>query len=73
MTRRELAAFLVAAPGLAAAPAVVQTAGAPEPAPPPAQPNDQFAAAKDDLRQAAAQLAKAKLDITTEPAFRFKA
>ena len=28
---------------------------------------------RDDLRQAAAQLAKAKLDITTEPAFRFKA
>jgi hypothetical protein len=69
MTRRELAAFLVAAPGLAAAPAVAQTANAPE----PASPDDQLAAAKDDLRQAAAQLAKTKLDMATEPAFRFKA
>jgi hypothetical protein len=67
MTRRELAALLVAAPAMA------QTAAAPEPAPPPAQPNDQIAAAKDDLRQAATQLAKAKLNVTTEPAFRFKA
>ena len=69
MTRRELAAFLVAVPGLAAAPVVAQTVREPE----PATPDDQLAAAKDDLRQAAAQLAKAKLDITTEPAFRFKA
>jgi len=52
---------------------MAQTAAAPEPAPPPAQPNDQIAAAKDDLRQAATQLAKAKLNVTTEPAFRFKA
>ncbi len=63
MTRRELATFLVVAP------AAAQTAGAPE----PAQPSDQLAAAEDDLRKAAARLAKAKLDITTEPAFRFKA
>jgi hypothetical protein len=64
MTRRELAAFLAVA-----APAIAQTATAPE----PAQPSDPVAAAKDDLQQAAAQLAKAKLDMTTEPAFRFKA
>lgn len=63
MTRRELAAFLVAVP------VVAQTANVPE----PAQPPDAIAAAKDDLRQAAAQLAKAKLEMTTEPAFRFKA
>jgi hypothetical protein len=63
MTRRDLAAFLVAIP------AVAQTAAVPE----PAQPDDQLAAATDDLHQAAAQLAKSKLDVTTEPAFRFKA
>jgi hypothetical protein len=63
MTRRELAAFLVAVP------AVAQTAAAPE----DSQPNDPAAAAKDDLREASAQLAKAKLEMTTEPAFRFKA
>jgi hypothetical protein len=63
MTRRELAALLVAAP------AVAQTASVPQ----PAQPSDPLSAAQDDLHKAAAQLAKAKLDITTEPAFRFKA
>ena len=63
MTRRELAAFMVAAPVLAQTPAVQPTE----------RPSDPIAAAKDDLRESAAQLAKAKLDITTEPAFRFKA
>jgi hypothetical protein len=63
MTRRELAAFL------AVAPAVAQTAVAPD----PPQPSDPLAAAKDDLNRAAAQLAKPKLEMTTEPAFRFKA
>jgi hypothetical protein len=48
---------------------MAQTASAPQ----PAAPDDPVAAAKDDLRQAAADLAKAKMDITTEPAFRFKA
>jgi hypothetical protein len=63
MTRRELAVLFVAAPALAQTPAAQQ----------PAQSSDPIAVAKDDLRQSAAQLAKAKLDITTEPAFRFKA
>jgi hypothetical protein len=63
MTRRELAAVLVAAS------AVAQTASVPQ----SAQPPDPLAAAKDDIRQAADKLAAAKLDLTTEPAFRFKA
>ena len=63
MTRRELAALFVAAPALAQTPA----------APQPAQSSDPLAAAKDDLRQSAAELAKARLDVATEPAFRFKA
>jgi hypothetical protein len=63
MTRRELAAVLVAAPVAA------QTASDP----PPAQPSDPLSGARDDLQKASAQLAKAKLDIVTEPAFRFKA
>jgi hypothetical protein len=54
---------------LVAAPVVAQTASVPQ----PAQPSDPLSAAKDDLRQAADKLAGAKLDITTEPAFRFKA
>jgi len=54
---------MVAAPVLAQTPAVQPTE----------RPSDPIAAAKDDLRESAAQLAKAKLDITTEPAFRFKA
>ena len=67
MTRRELAALLIAVP------AAAQTVTSPEPANPPAELKDQLAAAKDDLRQAAAQLDKVKLDLTTEPAFHFKA
>jgi len=67
MTRRELAALLVAVP------TVAQTAASSEPATPPAAPGDQLASAMDDLRQAAAQLDKVKLDVTTEPAFHFKA
>jgi hypothetical protein len=63
MTRRELAALIVAVP------AAAQTASVPQ----PAQLSDPQSAAKDDLKQASAQLAKAKLDIITEPAFRFKA
>jgi hypothetical protein len=63
MTRRELAALIVAVP------AAAQTASVP----PSAQPPDPLSAAKDDLRQAADRLAGAKLEITTEPAFRFKA
>jgi len=63
MTRRELAAVLVAAP------AVAQTANVPL----PAQPADPLSVAKDDLQKAVSQLAKAKLDMATEPAFRFKA
>lgn len=63
MTRRELAALLVAAP------AVAQTTSVPQ----PAEPSDPQSAAKDDLRQAADKLAGAKLDIATEPAFRFRA
>ena len=63
MTRRELAAVLLATPALAQTP----------PVPTPAPSDDPVAAAKDDLRQAAAQMAKAKLDMATEPAFRFKA
>ena len=69
MTRRELAAFVAAIPGLAAVPALAQAPGTPA----NGQSTDPLNAAKDDLRQAAAQLAKAKLDMTTEPAFRFKA
>jgi hypothetical protein len=63
MTRRELAALALAVP------AAAQTMASPE----PTKPEDQLAAARDDLRQAAAQLDKVKLDVTTEPAFHFKA
>jgi hypothetical protein len=48
---------------------VAQTASVPQ----PAQPSDPQSAAKADLQKAAAQLAGAKLDIATEPAFRFRA
>jgi len=63
MTRRELAALLIAVP------AAVQTTASPD----TAKAEDQLASARDDLRQAAAQLDKMKLDVTTEPAFHFKA
>jgi hypothetical protein len=67
MTRRELAAFLVAAPALRPAEAAQATSAAE-----PAQ-DDRVAEMKKDIRDAIAQLAKTKLDIATEPAFRFKA
>jgi len=67
MTRRELAALVLAVPAAAG------TMASPEPTNPPATPEDQLASARDDLRQAAAQLDKVKLDVTTEPAFHFKA
>jgi len=67
MTRRELAALLIAVP------AAAQTVAPAEPAKPPATPEDQLVSARDDLRQSAAQLDKVKLDVTTEPAFHFKA
>jgi len=63
MTRRELAALLVAVPAAAQATASAE----------PPKPEDQLVSARDDLRQAATQLDKAKLDVTTEPAFHFKA
>ncbi|HTP85571.1 MAG TPA: hypothetical protein VMJ34_01425 [Bryobacteraceae bacterium] len=64
MTRRELAAFLVASPALAA-----PAQSAPESAPP----EDQLAREKREIRETVARLAKAKLDIAEEPAFRFQA
>ncbi len=54
---------------LVAASAVAQTASVPQ----SAQLSDPLSGARDDLQKASAQLAKAKLDIVTEPAFRFKA
>jgi len=65
MTRRELAAFLAAVPALA------QSSASSGTTPEPASPDNQLATARDDLRQSAAQLANAKLDITVEPAFHF--
>ena len=68
MTRRDLAALLVAAPGVAAARgAQGQTAAT------PATPPDPATAMKEGLHEGVAELDKAVIDITLEPAFRFQA
>ena len=69
MTRRELAALVLAVPGVAAVPAVARKAEDAEATPTA----DSLTAAREDLRKAAEQLARANLSMTAEPAFRFKA
>ena len=63
MTRRDLAAVLGSAAGVAAVHAQD----------PPAGPEDLNVAAKDQLRKDAEAMAKVDLSMSTEPAFRFKA
>ena len=64
MTRRDLAAVLGSAAGVAAVRAQDS---------PPGQPEDLNAAAKDQLRKDAEAMAKIELSMSTEPAFQFKA
>jgi len=64
MTRRDLAAVLGSAAGVAAVRAQDS---------PPSQPEDLNAAAKDQLRKDAEAMAKIELSMSTEPAFQFKA
>lgn len=68
MTRRELAALLVAVPGVAAAHGAQS-----QPAAAPTTPADPATAMKEGLDQAVAELDKALIDMTREPAFRFEA
>jgi hypothetical protein len=60
LSRRELAAFLAAAPGLAQSPAA-------------RTPAEELRAATEQVRKNAQALAKIAVPIATEPAFQFKA
>ncbi len=62
ITRRNLAALALALPG-----------GAQQSAPLPSTPDEELAAAKEQFRSSADQLAKVPLPMATEPATRFKA
>ncbi len=64
MTRRDVAVLLLAGP--AVLPAAAQQPASPAPSSP-------IDAARKELADDSAELAKVKLDITAEPAFRFTA
>lgn len=64
ITRRDLTAMLGSVAGIASVRAQ---------SPPPSQPEDLNAAAKDQLRKNSATLSEFDLPMSTEPAFHFKA
>ncbi len=74
MTRRQIAAALVAVPAVTAKAASAQPPAAPQATSPATQPNaDSLAKAQDQVREVSERLRKVEIPMALEPAFTFRA